>query len=180
MLIRTQDARGYRHHRNLDGKFAPPPKKKGKGDPEPEERKRGGAIRRALDTARRYATGGRVLVGPVMGDTGGRADELPVEVPAGAYVIPADIVAYLGEGNTMAGMGRLKEMFGESLSPERAAGGAVPILISDGEFVVSPEQVAAKGGGDLERGHKVLDAMVLKLRKAHIDTLKSLPGPAKG
>lgn len=155
------------------------PKKGKSSSSEGEGFKSGGAIGRALETARRYANGG-VVSGPIVGATGGRADELPVEVPAGAYVIPADIVAYLGEGNTLAGMEQLKAMFGESEAAARAAGGAVPILISDGEFVVSPGQVAAAGNGDLARGHKVLDAMVLKLRKAHIDTLKSLPGPAKG
>lgn len=178
VLIRTRDSRGHAQHRNLDGRYAPKPSKKSKD--EPDGRRHGGAIGRALETARRYANGGAVLVGPVVGETDGRADELPVDVPAGAYVIPADVVSALGSGNTLAGMEMLKGMFGESMAPERAAGGAVPILISHGEFVVSPEQVAAKGGGDISRGHKVMDALVLKLRKQHIDTLKGLPGPAKG
>jgi len=113
-----------------------------------------------------------------MGNTGGRSDELPVDVPAGSYVIPADCVSHCGEGNTLAGVEALDRMFGKQSS--RASGGAVPIKISDGEYVVSPERVSALGDGDMKRGHAVLDALVKKMRDDHIRTLKTLPGPAKG
>lgn len=138
----------------------------------------GGVMRRALDVARRFATGGAVIAGPVVGETGGREDAKPVDVAAGSYVIPADCVSALGEGNSMAGHQHLNKVFGEAAT--RAAGGAIPILISDGEHVLTPEQVEKIGGGDMKRGHQVLDALVKKVRAAHIETLKSLPGPAKG
>lgn len=131
----------------------------------------------AMETARKYATGGAV-VGPVMGKTGGRSDELPVDVPSGSYVIPADCVSHCGEGNTLAGVEALDRMFGRQSS--RASGGAVPIKISDGEYVVSPEKVQELGGGDMQRGHAILDSLVKRIRDDHIRTLKSLPGPAKG
>jgi hypothetical protein len=54
-------------------------------------------VQRALKRA-------QIVTGGVRGKTGGRADALPVDVPAGAYVIPADVVAAFGEGNTEAGM----------------------------------------------------------------------------
>lgn len=137
----------------------------------------GGVMRRALDVARKFANGG-VVTGPVIGETGGREDAKPVDVAAGSYVIPADCVSALGEGNSMAGHQHLNKVFGEAAT--RAAGGAIPILISDGEHVLTPEQVEKIGGGDMKRGHQVLDALVKKVRAAHIETLKSLPGPAKG
>lgn len=161
VFLKTKHPAGHWQMRSTNGKFAS-----------------GGAVSAALDTARRYANGGRVHVGPVVGATGGREDKLPVSVPAGSFVIPADVVGSLGQGNTEAGFARLEKMFGKPM-PRKAAGGAVPIKISDGEFVISPEQVARVGGGDMDRGHRTLDALVLKLRDEHIKTLAALPPPSK-
>ncbi len=138
----------------------------------------GGFISRALDTARRFATGGAVRVGPMVGASGGRTDALPIAVPAGAYVIPANEVAALGEGNTGAGFKKLEQMFGKSAKPHPAHG-KVDIKISDGEYILSPEQVAQVGHGSLEKGHAWLDSFVKKIRSDHIQTLSSLPGPAR-
>lgn len=141
--------------------------------------KRGGSVDSALAVARSYARGGKVTVGPVVGKTGGRTDALPVDVPAGAYVIPSDAVGALGEGNSLAGMHKLTKSFGKSAPRKHAAGGAVPIMISDGEFVVAPDQVAKLGGGDMDHGHRVLDALVKKIRAEHVRTLQQLPPPAQ-
>lgn len=150
------------------------------GNDIPEKNSGGSVMDTALSVARRYADGGHVHSGPIMGIDGGRADTRPISVPAGAYVVPADVVSGIdgAGGNTMAGMRRLDEMFGKS-DPARADGGAVPIRISDGEYVLSPDQVARVGGGDVEAGHRALDEMVRKVRADHIKTLSSLPGPAQ-
>lgn len=140
--------------------------------------KDGGFISRALETARRFATGGKVTVGPIVGKTGGRTDALPISVPAGSFVLPADAVSALGEGNSLAGNHAIEKMFGKSRD-SRAAGGAIPIKISDGEHVLDPEQVARFGGGDINAGHRKLDQLVLDIRKKHIAQLSSLPGPAR-
>lgn len=42
----------------------------------------------------------------------GRTDTINTNVPAGAYVIPADVVSGLGEGNTLAGSAVIDKMFG--------------------------------------------------------------------
>lgn len=63
-----------------------------------------------------------------------------------------------------------------------ADGGAtdgVPIVAAGGEYVIPPEDVIHIGGGDLDHGHKVLDAFVKKMRQKTIKTLQSLPGPKK-
>lgn len=147
------------------------------------QRKNGGAAPDPVRYKRTYATGG-VVIGPVMGTTGGRTDAKPVSVPANAYVIPADVVSAVpgAEGNTLAGMEKLKQIFGSG-NAGYAAGGTthkpVPILISDGEYVVPPEVVAMHGGGDVKQGHRILDAFVKKLRSANIKKLQKLPAPAR-
>jgi hypothetical protein len=59
------------------------------------------------------------------------------------------------------------------------AGGPVGIKISDGEFIVSPEQVTELGGGDINAGHKRLEEFMRQVRADHIHTLQNLPGPAR-
>ena len=66
--------------------------------------------------------------------------------------------------------------------PSYAEGGAtdgVPIVAAGGEYVIPPEDVVHIGGGDLDHGHKVLDAFVKKMRQKTIKTLQGLPGPKK-
>lgn len=141
----------------------------------------------ALDVARRAkrADGGRVHTGSIVSAVGGRTDHHPMEVPEGAYVLPADHVSSLGQGNTLNGLAVLEQMFGDGGHP-RAHGGAapssgagVPIMAAGGEYVITPEKVAEIGGGDLDAGHKILDQWVVANRKKHIKTLSKLPGPAK-
>lgn len=135
------------------------------------DRANGGAVRK------KRADGGHVAAGPIVGATPGRADAKPVSVNSGAYVLPADFVSFMGEGNTAAGHRLIERIFGPS--EKMAAGGTVPIQISDGEHVLSPAQVARVGGGDHAKGCKVLDGLVKKGRALNIKRLQKLPGPAK-
>lgn len=148
-----------------------------------QHRKAGGPVSAALDVARRIkrAKGGKVHIGPVIGDTGGRADKVKTSVPNGTYVIPAQAVSHLGENNTMAGLKILQKMFPLS-SPKdapRSRGGTVPVAIADGEFCVSPADVSRIGGGNLDHGHRVLDKWVMQLKEDHIKTLRGLEPPVK-
>jgi hypothetical protein len=59
------------------------------------------------------------------------------------------------------------------------AGNAVPVVVAGGEFTVPAHIVEAIGGGDVKRGHRVLDAWVMNIRRDHIKTLRGLPPPAK-
>lgn len=64
----------------------------------------------------------------------------------------------------------------------KAAGGpssGVPIVAAGGEWVISPEQVRRVGDGDIDMGHRVLDAFVKRVRKELIGTLQKLPGPQR-
>jgi len=158
------------------------------------------AVAAALRTARERR-GGRVKAhkGPIHSSVAGRTDHLPMHVVSGSYVIPADIISAMGEGNSMAGFKVAKTLFERSgpydESPHgrpyggsgmpyigRADGGevdTVPIVAAGGEYVVPPEDVQHIGGGSLDDGHKILDAFVKKMRKKTIRTLQSLPGPKK-
>lgn len=81
--------------------------------------RQGGDVDDALDVASRVkrAEGGglpkldvrpplarpRLHTGPIHSAVAGRTDHLPIHVPHGAYVLPADIVSGMGQGNTLAG-----------------------------------------------------------------------------
>jgi len=130
---------------------------------------------------------GDLVTGPLVSDVPGRTDALPIDVPSGAYVIPADIVSALGEGNTLAGQRMLKSQFsrlakrkrGMPKPPKFARGGPVPIAAAGGEYVVSDEEAEAIGGGDIERGHAILDLFVKQVRQGNIERLATLPGPKR-
>ena len=119
----------------------------------------------------------RMFVGPIHSDVAGRTDHLPINVPSGAYVIPADIVSALGEGNTMAGFRDLNDMFGsQKLSGDEEP---VEVIVAGGEYILSPDTVVSIGGGDMDRGHSELDKFVKMKRAETIKTLKDLPGPRR-
>ena len=122
-----------------------------------------------------------VHLGPIHSPVAGRTDHLPMHVPSGAYVIPADIVSSLGEGNTMAGFRAVKMMFRDAPKGAYAEGGGVgepvPIVAAGGEYVLSPDEVIWAGKGDLDAGHRALDNWIKATRKDLIKTLQKLPGP---
>jgi hypothetical protein len=137
--------------------------------------------------------------GPILSAVPGRTDNHAIDVPSSSYILPADHVSSLGQGNTLAGMKILSRMFpnsvqrsapmGRGAMPPRtmsdrggargSGGGNVPIMAAGGEFSISPTDVAAVGGGDIDRGHRILDEWVKANRREHIRTLRKLPGPAK-
>ena len=170
------------------------------------------AIAAALNTARHTKAEGGMLdapktgqhmihVGPIHSPVAGRTDHLPMNVKSGSYVIPADIISSMGEGNTMAGFKIARRMFSskpyaqeaqpytEAPQPyaqgkpygARADGGSAPveIIAAGGEYVIEPDDVTRIGGGDMDHGHDILDHFVTGYRKKTIDTLKKLPGPKR-
>lgn len=146
-----------------------------------------------------YAHGGETeRYGMMMGGTPGRADKIPLMPRGGSYVIPADIVSALGQGNSMAGGKKLSTMFGGgpygtpatpfpkihnrmprsmTLAPAAghaaggATGGPTKIMVSDGEYVLDPEQVQKAGGAE------VLDELVKLVRQQNVQHLANLPPP---
>lgn len=137
------------------------------------------AVAAALSSARPRAEGGetsKIHVGPIHSPVAGRTDHLPINVPSGSYVIPADIVSAMGEGNTMAGFQILNDMLGiQKLGDEPGT----EIVAAGGEYVISPAVCEKIGGGDIDRGHRSLDDFVKKYRATTVKTLQKLPGPKK-
>lgn len=115
--------------------------------------------------------------GYIPGTTGGRTDNKNIAVANGAYVVPADILSGLGEGNSHAGWAAIAKEYGLD-KPHKADGGGVDIVAASGEGVVPPGAIIAKHG-DLDTGHKILDAMIKHVRRRTIKKLKSLPSPKK-
>lgn len=50
--------------------------------------------------------------GPIRSPVAGRTDHIPLKVPGGSYILPADHVSHMGQNNTEAGMARAAHMFG--------------------------------------------------------------------
>jgi hypothetical protein len=141
--------------------------------------------------------------------TPGRTDTINMEPLAESHIIPADVISGLGEGNTLAGAAVMDRIvnsapFGTQMprgshgrgppapphvssrqfesrggQPVGKLGQRVPIIAAGGEYKVSPEQVLRLGRGSYKRGHDLLDAFILEVRKRTIKDMKNLPGPKK-
>lgn len=128
----------------------------------------------------------------------GRTDIHSINVPAGSYVVPADVASGLAEGNTLAGAGVMDRIMHSNpysiggsgghkgSGPPRAhlaTGGKaddghslVPIVVAGGELLYHPHTIIKKFG-NLKKGHAALDAFVKRVRHENIKTLRKLPGP---
>lgn len=136
----------------------------------PAERTKGTAARFALSMLKRpkFADGGSVT-GPLMGWDGGRTDTLPIHVPSGSYVVPADVVSGLpgAQGNSLAGHNALDKLFKSMpLSPDEAPYGASPPKLPKGRttpglvpehklLTHSIEGLATGGSAGKSEGHPV-------------------------
>jgi hypothetical protein len=112
----------------------------------------------------------------------GRADNHTVMLRVNSYVIPADVVSALGDGNTMAGSKKLDQLCAQTPAMGHARGGLAhdrktKVRVSGGEYVVPPEKVAGIGGGDAKRGAMVLDRDIDMIRKRTAAKVSNLPGP---
>jgi len=150
----------------------------------------------------------KLHIGPIVSKVPGRTDNHRAMVPAGSYVLPAQHVASMGHGNSLAGLDLASKMFGGPYNTSAmkmghghmgipkspglghmATGGSVhhegqdyelvPVDLSGGEFVIPPWQITSKYGENLDNGHRVLDRWVMDTRKKEIETQKNLPPPAK-
>ena len=95
---------------------------------------------------------------------------------AGGFVVPADVVAHLGNGSSSSGLALLAEKLnakpikgdgdGMSDSIPTHINGKEKALVANDEAYISPEMVARIGGGDGKAGSEKLYAMMEKIRKA--------------
>ena len=132
----------------------------------------------------------------------GRTDQLPTSVASNSHVIPADVIAGLGQGNTLAGSNIMEHILKtgpwattnmplrhgrgvpsapRAFHPQAKKGGAehkpTKIIAAGGEYLIEPDIVRAIGGGDIDKGHKLLDNMIRTIRKQVAKQMLKLPGP---
>jgi hypothetical protein len=119
----------------------------------------------------------KMFVGPIHSDVAGRTDHLPINVPSGAYVIPADIISGMGEGNTMNGFKTANRIWGKQII--RGDETPTEVVVAGGEYIIDPHHTEYFGGGDINIGHRELDEFVKLFREDLINTLKKLPGPRR-
>lgn len=140
-------------------------------------------------------------IGFVHSTVPGRSDLINASPPANSFVVPADVMSGIGQGNSIAGAHTLQMALGigphgvplprggggrgppHAPAPFRQSRGGktdnVPIMIAGGEYVIPPEVVEEIGNGDISKGHKRLEAWVLHERKKNIKEQQRLKGPIK-
>jgi len=98
--------------------------------------------------------------------------------------LPYD-VEKLGAAHGGAHSGRLPSAYQEPTPNVNSgfAGGGRPshtkIIAASGEYLVPPAKVAALGGGDMDKGHKIIDAFIMKVRNKTKKELRKLKPPKK-
>lgn len=137
--------------------------------------------------------------GLFMSDVSGRTDRLPHAVAADSFVMPADVISGVGQGNTLAGSKLMDGILAGAKGPyginlRRADGGSTPgvshVLVAGGEYLVPRHALQNVGwrrnGGkkmdpkaDLAEGHKWAREMVDKVRGHQKKFLATAPKPKK-
>lgn len=152
--------------------------------PTPEEQAE--QLRRATEEiaqyeTNRYAKGGRVY-GYYSGKNGGQSDKRAVKLKPDSFIIDATTLSLAGDGNTENGVHVVKNW-----ANSFAKGGfirdtdynrKVNAFVSDGELLLSPKEVSAIGGGNINKGEKRINKMRRGLRK-HKGLTKFLPPKSK-
>ena len=107
--------------------------------------------------------------GAVPGASLGRADQVNATVPAGTYILPADVVSGLGEGNSAAGIRILQTMFAK-MKPAVHPQGHAKVRLSGGEFAVTPDMLIALASIQL-------DHLIQVVRQTAHQDVSQMPPP---
>lgn len=126
-------------------------------------------------------------------DVAGRTDRLPRAVPADSFVVPADVVSGLGQGNTLAGEKILDGIVTGSAPQTKLASGGQSrgvshVMVAGGEYCVPRDKIEAighrmrvakksKARTDLAAGHEALRGLVERVRAEQKKFLASAPKP---
>lgn len=135
-----------------------------------------GPIRRPYDPERNLYTDYGILT-PTYAAKGGT-----LNMKDGGFVVPADVVSHLGNGDTDSGLQALMRKTGArpikgggdgmSDSIPASINGTQPARVASGEAYIDRNQVAQIGKGDQKKGSKKLYAMMDKVRKARTGSAK--------
>lgn len=107
----------------------------------------------------------------------GRTDHINTKVPSGGYVVPADLVSGIGEGNTLAGARTLHE----TMKGTGPYGVPIPKLKQEHTMPRPPAAARAAGGGiHIKPEHEGLLHENMHIAKGKPISTKALHGAEKG
>jgi hypothetical protein len=113
---------------------------------------------------------GTLHTGPIRSAVAGRTDHIPLTVPGGSYVLPADHISHMGQNNTEAGLVKAAHVFGGSgpfgsamakVTHGRGAPHAPPVS-RPSRLPMLKSSIFAYGGGTFSgpiRGEEPVDIM---------------------
>ena len=129
--------------------------------------------------------------GYLSGPGKGQQDLIPKQVPEGSYILDATTISSLGDGSSHAGKSEVDhtlELLRHKTHPQirqkSAQGGnigerMIPTMLSDGEYEISPQDVALIGRGSNQKGAKILKSAVKTIRKHKNSNGDRLPPKSK-
>lgn len=138
-----------------------------------------------------FREGGAVHVAPlketgiIEGPGKGQDDVIATSVPEKSYIIDASSVSDLGDGSSEAGAAVFDAFFKNLRRQHGIDEGAhnnaqeVPVYLSNDEYLIDESDVTLLGGGDNNKGAKLLKAFVKNIRKHKNSNGLELPPKAK-
>ena len=117
------------------------------------------------------------LTGLMRDATPGRADAIHTHIPAHSYVIPADVVSGIGQGNTAAGAKVLDAVCHHAPKAQPPSREMVKVRLSGGEYRIPPEVVTGMGRGNPKKGSDHFDDLVKQIRSKTVADIKSQKPP---
>lgn len=124
--------------------------------------------------------------GMILGSGNGRSDNVAAKVKIDDYIVPADVVSALGNGDTNSGGKTINNWINQhsdkATMDAYADGGSSRTLdadLSSGEARLPGHVVRKLGKGSSDKGADMLDKWVLGIRNQYKEHLASLPAPKK-
>ena len=117
------------------------------------------------------------LLGLMRDATPGRADAVHTNVPAHTYIIPADVVSGLGDGNSAAGGAILDRIVKHAPKMPPTHRQLVSVRLSGGEYRIPPEVVIGVGRGDPKKGADHFDRLVKMVRTKTVSAINHQKPP---
>lgn len=117
---------------------------------------------------------------------GGQDDLMHTDIPETSFIVPADVLSMIGDGSSDAGAESLKSEIDDAMAnmdhrhvahvmEESTKNKIVPVALSRGEAPVSPSSVAFLGGGDVGKGTRMLQNLIINIRKHKTGSGTKLP-----
>lgn len=151
---------------------------------EPEYYKKGGLVKHKDIGSFVKSTG-------IYGPGNGQDDKIKTKIPSGSYIIDASTTADLGDGSSSAGIKVLQEAAKHIRKSKpshvvkhvekfiKGDSKITPVYLANEEFKFDPITVALAGGGDVDKGAKVFEHMVKRIRAHKNSNGLNLPPKAK-